>query len=64
MKLEFYLEISEEVSNIKFHRNPASGNRRVLCGETDRPTEMTKLIDAFRNFANEPKIILWLYYSV
>ena len=43
MKLEFSRQIFEKVSNIKFHQNPSSGN-------------MTKLIVAFRNFANAPNI--------
>jgi hypothetical protein len=38
-------------SNIKFHQNPSSGSRVVPGGQTD----MTKLIVAFRNFANAPK---------
>jgi hypothetical protein len=47
MKLEFYLEISDEVPNIKFHRNPASGNRRVLCGQTDRNDEANRRFSQF-----------------
>jgi hypothetical protein len=34
MKLEFSRQIFEKVSNIKFHKNPSSGNR-VPCGQTD-----------------------------
>jgi len=41
-------------SNIKFHENPSGGSRVVPCGridrQTDRQTEMAKLIGAFRNF--------------
>ena len=51
MKLEFSQRIFEEYSNVKFHENPSSGSRVVPCGGTD----MTKLIVAFRNFANAPK---------
>jgi hypothetical protein len=58
MELEFSLEIFEKYSNIKFHENTSSRNR-VLCGRreirTDSQTVMTKLIVAFRNFANAPK---------
>jgi hypothetical protein len=58
-KLEFSQQIFEIYTNIKFHKNPFSGTRVVLCGgtdrETDRQTEMTKLIFASRNFANKPK---------
>jgi hypothetical protein len=53
MKLEFFWQISETYTNIKFHKNPSSGSRVVPCGRTDRQT--TKLIVAFRNFVNAPK---------
>jgi len=63
MKYEFSRKIFEKYLNIKFHENPSSGNRVVPCGRTDGRTEgrtggqtdMTKLIIAFRNFANAPK---------
>jgi hypothetical protein len=42
---------SKKSSNIKFHQNPSNGSQVVSCGTTD----MTKLIVAFRNFANVPK---------
>jgi hypothetical protein len=51
MKLEFSQQIFEESSNTKFYQNPSSGSRIVPWGQTD----MTKLIAAFRNFANAPK---------
>jgi hypothetical protein len=35
--------------------NPSSGSRVVLCGQTDRQTDMTKLIVAFRDFMNAPE---------
>jgi len=46
-------------SNIKFRKNPFSESRAVPCGlidgrtdgQMDKRTGMTKLIDAFRNFA-------------
>ena len=38
-------------SNIKLHQNPCNGSRVVPCGRTD----ITKLIFAFRDFANAPK---------
>jgi hypothetical protein len=31
-------------------------------GRMDKQTSMTKLIVAFRNFANVPKMYIWLYY--
>ena len=40
MELEFSRQIFEKYSNTKFHENPSSGSRDVLCG---------------RNFANAPK---------
>ena len=50
MKLEISRKSFEEYSNIKFDKNPSIGSRVVQCGRTDRQTNMTKLIVAFRNF--------------
>ena len=50
LKLEFSRQIFEN-SNLKVHENQSSGSQVVLCGQTD----MTKLIVAFRYFANTPK---------
>jgi hypothetical protein len=47
MKLEFSRQIFEKFSTIKIHENPSSGSRVVPRGQTD----MTKLMAAFRNFA-------------
>jgi hypothetical protein len=44
-----------KIPKIKFHENRSSGSRVVLCRRTDRQTDMTKLIAAFRNFANALK---------
>ena len=52
MKFEFSQQIFEKDSYIKFHQN---GSRVVPCGQTERQTDMTKLIVAFHNFANAPK---------
>ena len=52
MKLEFFGQIFEKLSNINLYENPSSGSRVVQCGRTDT----TKLIVAFRNFAKTPKI--------
>jgi hypothetical protein len=49
--LEFFRNILENSSNIKFNENTFSGSRVVSCGRND----MTKLIVAFRNFENAPK---------
>jgi hypothetical protein len=57
--LEFSRQIFEKSSNIKFHQNPYIKSRVVpyerTDGRTDRQTDMTKLIVAFRNFAKAPK---------
>jgi hypothetical protein len=55
MKLEFSRQIFEKYSNITFHENPSSGSRVAPCGQTDGRTDMTQLMDDFRNFANSPK---------
>jgi hypothetical protein len=62
MKLDFSRQIFEKSSNMKFYEKMASGNRIVPCGQTDeeknrqtdRRTDMMKLIVAFRKFANAP----------
>jgi len=51
MKLEFSRQMCEKWSTTKFHENLSSGSRGVPCGRAD----MTKLIVAFRNFADAPK---------
>jgi len=57
MKIEFSRQIFEKkkYSKAKFYENPSSGSRVIPWGRTDRPTDMMKLIFAFRNFAKEPK---------
>jgi hypothetical protein len=57
MKREFSRQIFEKYSNIKFHEHPSSESQVVPSGQTDRRTDMAKLIVAFRNFANAPKIV-------
>jgi hypothetical protein len=58
MKLKYSQQIFEKYSNIKVHKNPSSGSQVVSCGrtegQTDRQTDMTKLIVAVLNFANTP----------
>jgi hypothetical protein len=58
MKGELSLQIFEKYSHIQFHENPPSEFRVVACRRTDRRTDMTKLIVAFRSFANAP-INVW-----
>ena len=36
MKTEFYRQIFDKYLNVKFHENPFSGHRVVLCGRIDR----------------------------
>ena len=58
MKLEFSRKAFEKHSNIKFNENPSTGSRIVPWEQTDGRmdrTDRTKLIVAFRNFANAPK---------
>ena len=59
MKVEIYQQSFEKYSSTKFNKNPSSGSRVVPCGQTDgrrdKQTDMTKLIVAFRSFANAPK---------
>jgi len=50
-KLKFCRNIFEKYSNTNSHENPSSGIGAFPCGETD----MTKLINAFRNFTNTSK---------
>jgi hypothetical protein len=47
-------EIDFRKIHIKFHENSSSGSRVVPYGRTDGRTDMTKLIVAFRSFANAP----------
>jgi hypothetical protein len=61
MKVEFCRQIFEKYWNITFYKNPSSGTRVVSCTDerAERKTDMTKLIVAFRNFANAPKNALF-----
>jgi hypothetical protein len=64
MNLQFYRLILNTYSNIKFRETPSVAIRVVSCGRTDRQTDwltdwltdITKLIAAFRNFANAPSV--------
>jgi hypothetical protein len=53
MKFEFYRQIFEKYSNIPVHENPPVAAQLF---HADGQTDMTKLIVAFRSFANAPKI--------
>jgi len=55
MKLGYSQQFFEKYPNVKFHKNSSGGSRVVPCGQTNGQTHMTKLIAAFRHFANVPK---------
>jgi len=52
MKLEFFRQIFEKYSNIRFHENPSSGSRVVPCGQTERHDEAN---GRFSQFCEAPK---------
>ena len=52
MKLEFSGQIFEKYSNIKVIKIRPIGTEFYPCGQTDIRWDMTKVIVAFRNFAN------------
>jgi hypothetical protein len=54
MKIEISRQIFEKSSNIIFPENPFREIRVVPCGRTEKWINLTKLLDAFRNFANAP----------
>jgi hypothetical protein len=45
---------SINTQKIEFNENLSSGSRVVPYGQTDGRTDMTRLIVAFRNFADAP----------
>jgi hypothetical protein len=55
LKFEFSQQIFEKVLEIKFHQNPSSGSRVVQFGQMNGRTDITKLVVAFRTFANAHK---------
>jgi len=55
------VRFSESVHSYELNENPFSESRVGPCGRTDGQADMTKLIVAFRNFANAPKTT---YFSV
>jgi hypothetical protein len=56
MKLKFSQQIFKKYSNSKFHENPSSGSQVIPCAQMDGQADMTKVVVAFHNFANAPKI--------
>jgi len=61
MKLNFSQRIFDKYQNIKFHKIPSIGSPAIPCGQTEGRIYMTKLIVAYRCFANTPKrnILQW-----
>jgi len=55
--MNFFQQIFEKYSNIKFHKNPPSGSRVM---REDGRTDTMKLTIAFRNVMNAPKNCLSL----
>jgi hypothetical protein len=53
MQLEFSRQDLEKCSNIKFHENPSSGRRIVLCGRTDRHDETNSSFSQFYESARK-----------
>ena len=52
MKLEFFGQVFEKYSNIKFHENQLYGSRVVPCWRTIGRADVTKLTVAFRYSAD------------
>ena len=50
-KLEISQPFFEKFSRIRFNKSLSSGSRVLPCEQTDRRTDMTKLMVALRNFA-------------
>jgi hypothetical protein len=58
MKTEFFGQVFEKNSNIKFYQNPSSGSRVVPCGRTDRNDEANRSFSQFREWAKKPTSVL------
>jgi hypothetical protein len=54
MKLEFSGQIFEKSSKTKFHKNPSKLQAELFRMDRHTDGDMTKLIDAFLNFAKAP----------
>jgi len=61
-KTVIYSTDLQKKREVKFHGNPSSGSQVVPWKRTDGQMDMTKIIVAFRNFANTSKN--WLYYCL
>ena len=65
-KSRFSGQIFIKASSNKFHVNPSSGSCTDICGrtdgQTDRQTNMMRVIDAIREYANAPKNTAHLFH--
>jgi hypothetical protein len=52
IKIEFSWRIFKKTHMSNFIKNTSSGSRVVLCGQTNGQKDITRLIIAFRSFAN------------
>ena len=52
--MNFHNRVLEKYSNIKIRENPSSGSELFYA---DGRTDVTKLLVAFHNFSNAPKIV-------
>jgi hypothetical protein len=57
MKVEFSGQIFEKYSNFKYHEHPSITSWVFAWGRTNRWTDITKLVVAFRNSAKKPKTV-------
>jgi hypothetical protein len=55
MEVKLSRHIFEKYSKIKFHENLSSGSRVVPDGQTDRQTNMTKVMSLFKILRKRPK---------
>jgi hypothetical protein len=60
VKIDFSRQIFVKYSNVHFRENSSNESQVVPCGQKDgrkhRRTDMTKLSDAFQNFAKASKM--------
>jgi len=54
VQLEFFQQLFEKYSSIKFDENPSSASRVVPCGRTDRQMDERDETVTFRYFAQAP----------
>jgi hypothetical protein len=62
IKLELSGQIFKNFSNFKLRENPSSASRTVSCGRTDRQTDVTELIVAFRSFTKAHNKLHFLWF--